>query len=88
MASIRTDGLFNQSAVNSMTEKPQTRGGARKGTGPKPGTTDGGALMPKTVKLDETSVQILTAYGNGKLSEGIRKAARRVAELDSNGVPA
>lgn len=71
-----------------MTEKPQTRGGARKGTGPKPGTTDGGALMPKTVKLDETSIQILTAYGNGQLSEGIRKAARRVAELDAGGAPA
>lgn len=68
--------------------KSQPRGGARKGTGPKPGTTDGGALLPKTVKLDETSIQILTAYGDGKLSEGIRKAARRVAELDAGGAPA
>lgn len=59
------------------------RGGARQGTGPKPGTTDGGALLPKTVKLDETSIQILTAYGGGKLSEGIRKAARLVADQDT-----
>lgn len=70
-----------------MTTETKPRGGARKGTGPKPGTTDGGALLPKTVNLDETSIQILTAYGDGKLSKGIRNAARLVAELDARGVP-
>lgn len=62
--------------------KPQTRGGARKGTGPKPATTDGGPMLRKTVSLDETTIRDLSVYGGGELSEGIRKAARLVQTLN------
>ncbi len=66
-----------------MTDTTKPRGGARQGTGPKPGTTDGGPLKRKTVNLDETTVRILTAYGDNELSEGIRRAARLAAEQDT-----
>lgn len=52
------------------------RGGAREGAGRKAQTGDGGPLRRCTATLDETSIALLTAYGDGELSEGIRRAAR------------
>jgi hypothetical protein len=39
--------------------------------------TDGGPLKRCATNLDETSIALLTALGDGDLSEGIRLAARR-----------
>ena len=50
--------------------------GARANAGHRGKTTDGGPIRPYPASLDMTSWQILVAYGNGKLSEGIRRAAR------------
>lgn len=52
------------------------RGGVRAGAGRKAQTGDGGPLQRKTVNLDEASIAAMTAYGDGELSEGIRRAAR------------
>lgn len=54
------------------------RGGARAGAGRKAQTGDGGPLQRKTVNLDEASIATLTTYGDGELSEGIRRAARAI----------
>jgi hypothetical protein len=54
--------------------KPR-RGGARAGAGRKTQTGDG-PMKPRTVSLDDVTVATLTAYGDGELSEGIRRAAR------------
>lgn len=40
-------------------------------------TTDAGPLRRCTTDLDETSIALLTALGDGDLSEGIRVATRR-----------
>ena len=62
-----------------MSEPPKTTaGGARRGAGRKPQTTDGGELRRCTVTLDKTTETILSNYGDGELSEGIRRAARVV----------
>lgn len=58
-----------------------TRGGAREGAGRKAQTGDGGPLRRCTATLDETSIALLTAYGDGELSEGIRRAARVAPNL-------
>lgn len=55
------------------------RGGARDGAGRKTQTSDGGAVTRKNVSLDAATVQVLTALGDGELSEGIRRAARLVS---------
>jgi hypothetical protein len=57
------------------------RGGARNGAGRKAQTGDGGPLRRCTTTLDETSIALLTDYGDGELSEGIRRAARAVPNL-------
>jgi hypothetical protein len=55
---------------------PKRHGGKRAGAGRKARTTDGGPLQLYSAKLDATTVRVLTALGNGELSEGIRRAAR------------
>lgn len=49
-------------------------------------TTDGGPLRRCTTDLDETSIALLTALGDGDLSEGIRLATRRCLP-SHNGIP-
>ncbi len=60
-------------------ERPVVHGGAREGAGRTAQTTDGGPLERKTVSVDATTVRLLTAYGDGEFSEGIRRAARAVS---------
>lgn len=60
-------------------ERPIVHGGAREGAGRTAQTTDGGPLERKTVSVDATTVRLLTAYGDGEFSEGIRRAARAVS---------
>ncbi len=60
-------------------ERPVIHGGAREGAGRTAQTTDGGPLERKTVSVDATTVRLLTAYGDGEFSEGIRRAARAVS---------
>lgn len=55
-------------------------GGARAGAGRKSQTTDGGPLRHPSVSLDDTTILILTKFGDGQLSEGIRRAARVIGE--------
>lgn len=57
-----------------------SHGGAREGAGRVPETTDGGQMARVTVTMDSTTRAILTPYGDGNLSEGIRRAARAVAD--------
>lgn len=57
-------------------------GGARAGSGPKPQTSDGGAMKRINVSLDDTTVKILTRFGDDVLSEGIRRAARAIASKE------
>jgi len=59
-------------------ERPVSHGGARDGAGRSAQTTDGGPLERKTISVDATTVALLTAYGDGEFSEGIRRAARAV----------
>lgn len=54
-------------------------GGEREGAGRKAATTDGGPMERKNVSVDATTVRILTAFGDGEFSEGIRRAARAVS---------
>lgn len=54
-------------------------GGARPGAGVKPETTDGGPMERVTVTVDRLTREILTPYGDGNFSEGIRRAARAVS---------
>lgn len=58
---------------------PGQHGGARAGSGPKPQTSDGGTMTRRNVSLDDTTVELLKAFGDGELSEGIRRAARAIA---------
>lgn len=60
-------------------ERPVVHGGAREGAGRTAQTTDGGPLERKTVSVDATTVRLLTEYGDGEFSEGIRRAARAVS---------
>lgn len=64
-------------------ERPVAHGGAREGAGRKAKTTDVGPIHGKNVTLDEDTIQALTALGDGELSEGIRRAARRVARVNA-----
>jgi hypothetical protein len=58
-------------------DQPEARrGGARVGAGRKAQTGDGGPLRRCNVNLDKTTIANLKAYGDGELSEGIRRAAR------------
>lgn len=59
-------------------QRPVVHGGAREGAGRPVNTTDGGPIERKSVTLDATTVQTLTTFGEGELSEGIRRAARLV----------
>lgn len=52
-----------------------TRGGARPGSGRKP--KFGERMTRHQVILDPETVSTLTDLGDGNLSQGIRKAARR-----------
>jgi hypothetical protein len=66
--------------IKGQEERPvMIHGGARKGAGRKAQTTDGGPLERKTVTVDASTVRVLTAYGDGEFSEGIRRAARAVS---------
>jgi hypothetical protein len=57
----------------------QRVGGARPGSGPK--TADGvRGMVRKNVMLDERTIEIMRALGDGQLSLGIRRAAARLAE--------
>lgn len=60
-------------------ERPVVHGGSREGAGRPAETTDGGTLERKSVTLDATTVRTLKAFGDGELSNGIRRAARLVA---------
>lgn len=53
-------------------------GGALAGADHRAKTTDGGPMRPYPASLDMTSWKILVAYGDGELSEGIRRAARAI----------
>lgn len=44
------------------------------------GVTD---LERKQVRLDPSSIKVLTSIGNGNLSLGVREAARRLSERDA-----
>lgn len=71
--------MRRSSAAKILTStKGKKRGGARIGAGRKPITTDGGPMQRRTVTLDATTIAILTPHGDGELSEGIRRAARRI----------
>ena len=59
-------------------ERPVVHCGSREGAGRPVNTTDGGPIKRKSVTLDATTVQTLTTFGEGELSEGIRRAARLV----------
>jgi len=37
-------------------------------------------LRPRTVSIDDETARVLTEYGNGVLSAGIRRAARQIAK--------
>lgn len=52
-------------------ERPVLHGGSREGAGRPVNTTDGGPIERKSVTLDATTVQTLTTFGEGELSEGI-----------------
>jgi len=60
--------------------------GTGAGSDKKSRTTDGGPLRRCTTDLDETSIALLTALGDGDLSEGIRLATRRCLP-SHNGIP-
>ena len=62
------------------TTKPR-HGGARPNTGPKPGTSDGGAMIRKTVTLDGRTITQAVELGDGELSEGLRRAVRLAAQV-------
>lgn len=53
-------------------------GGARPGAGAKPVLLNGRKISPY---LDEETITVLTALGNGTLSSGIRKARQIVQRL-------
>lgn len=61
---------------------PQThkRGGARPNTGRKPGTSDGGSMLRKTVTLDQTTINKAIELGDGELSEGLRRAVKLASQ--------
>lgn len=59
-------------------ERPVMHGGAREGAGRVPETTDGGPMERVTVTVDRLTREILTPYGDGNFSEGVRRAARAV----------
>lgn len=59
-------------------EPAAARGGARDGAGRKTQTSDGGPMVRKNVSLDETTIRVLTEFGDEELSEGIRRAARLI----------
>jgi len=56
-------------------------GGARPNTGRRAKTTDAGRVRNYPASLDKTSWKILLAYGDGELSEGIRRAAQNLPTL-------
>lgn len=62
-----------------------SRGGARTGAGRKAETTDGGPLEAVTVNLDKTTIADAKAYGDGELSEGIRRAMRTLKLNETKG---
>lgn len=53
-------------------DTPKKRGGRREGAGRK--VTEGGPKNNRSVTLDDETVEILTEFGDGNLSEGIRRA--------------
>jgi hypothetical protein len=59
---------------STLNSKP--RGGSRLGSGRHAQTTDGGPLQKRSISVDASTVNILTWYGEGNLSEGIRRASR------------
>lgn len=64
-----------------MTEAPTTRGGARKGSGPK--TLDGVRGMErKNVTLDAETIELAREIGSGDLSAGLRKAVRLASQSE------
>ncbi len=59
--------------------KPNGRGGAGRGQGRKAQTLLGsGEIVKKTITVDLETSEVLTIYGEGNLSEGIRRAAKLV----------
>lgn len=59
--------------------KPTKRGGARKGTGPKP--ADGAKdLERKTMALDADTLALFERLGDGNASLGARRAAKLIKE--------
>lgn len=58
--------------------KPKGRGGPGRGQGRRARTTDGGPLVKKSVLLDAGTVDALIVFGEGILSEGIRRAAKKL----------
>ena len=70
-------------AIEWPTERSVLHGGAREGAGRVAQTTDGGPLERKTISVDATTISLLTDYGDGEFSEGIRRAARAVGSPKS-----
>ena len=63
-----------------MTPQATKRGGARPNTGRKPGTSDGGSMLRKTVTLDKTTIDEAIKLGDGELSEGLRRAVKLASQ--------
>jgi hypothetical protein len=79
MLAERRDELRANADNDDDEERPVVHGGSREGAGRPAETTDGGTLERKSVTLDATTVRTLKAFGDGELSNGIRRAARLVA---------
>lgn len=62
-----------------MPEKLHNRGGAREGAG-RPPSVPGQPVKRINVSLDAETVEILKEFGDGQLSEGIRRAARYIRD--------
>lgn len=63
-----------------MTTHHHKRGGARPNAGRKPSTSDGGAILRKTVTLDQTTIDEAIKLGDGELSEGLRRAVKLASQ--------
>lgn len=66
--------------MESEHQKLTGRGGAGRGQGRKALTRGTGDISKKTITVDQETSTVLTAYGDGNFSEGVRRAAKLIKE--------